>query len=205
MTQEQRNRLAKVYELVKRGATEGERAAASNALDKLMDKFNVTIEQLNSIDKNRYSFKYSNKMEMWLMIRLVHVLLHDETIIDEARKVTGSVREIKMYLKYLDWVTIESAYEYFRRHMKAEWNRTCAPIVDRCRKAKTKAKKREELQPVFFNRYVFASKLYDQKDLKNVVAMSEKESGLAVAIGKLEGGQYNKQVTNGLLIGSGKA
>ena len=33
-----KDKIAKIYELVNRGATEGERAAAKNLLDKLMKK-----------------------------------------------------------------------------------------------------------------------------------------------------------------------
>lgn len=41
MNQELKNKIAKIYELVNRGATDGERQAAKNQLDKLMKKYNL--------------------------------------------------------------------------------------------------------------------------------------------------------------------
>jgi hypothetical protein len=46
MTNEIRAKIAKVYELVNNGATEGERAAAKAAMDRFIDKYKLTPDQL---------------------------------------------------------------------------------------------------------------------------------------------------------------
>ena len=42
MTNENKDKIAKIYQLVKRGATDGEKQAAEIALNKLLKKFNLT-------------------------------------------------------------------------------------------------------------------------------------------------------------------
>ena len=48
MTNENKDKIAKIYELVKRGATEGEKQAAELALNKLLKKYNLTDEFLET-------------------------------------------------------------------------------------------------------------------------------------------------------------
>ena len=61
MTNETKDKIAKIYELVKRGATEGEKQAAEIALNKLLKKFNLTDEFLETINLREYEFKYATQ------------------------------------------------------------------------------------------------------------------------------------------------
>lgn len=204
ITDEIRERLAKVYELVNRGDTEGEKQAAKLALERILKRYNLGEEVLKGIERKEYRFKYSSDLDQWLLIRLVQFYFDNaEELLNGALRHTYGKREISISLKYADWVTLECSYEYFRRHMKQQWNKTCAPIVARCRKAKTRNEKRKALQGTFFDQYVVKSKLYrDRKELSPIdfKNMSNSERSRYEALWGLEGGDFNKQMTSGLLL-----
>lgn len=204
MNDQIKDRIAKIYELVKRGATEGEKGAAKEALDRLMSKYNLSEDELEGIDKKPYSFKYSTKLELMLFSQLTGFFL-DESLLDDAYRTSYDAKSLSrckhvvINLTYLDYVTLESSYEYFRRHMRAQWNKTCAPIIKRCRLSSTRKRKRQELQPVFFKRYIIASELVDKSDLMpiDLSNMSKAEAERLLAVRGVEGGRYNKQMTGG--------
>lgn len=201
MSPEAKDRIAKVYALVKAGATEGEKQAAEKALHRLMKKFNINPEELDSIHKSEIRLKYTSDMELWLLGRLIKCLLNDSTA-KGTRYVGSRKKEVVFMLDYLDRVTLEASYEYFRRHMKEQWKISCAIEVKRCRKAKTRNKRRAELQNLFFNSYCIASKLYQIEELVTVdtESLSQKERSDREKLKGVQGGQYRKQVNNGLLL-----
>lgn len=200
MTEELRNKLSKVYALVNQGATEGEKQAARKALDRIIDKYKINIEDLNQIHLKEYRFKYSTMLEFYLFPRLVMFFAPEAS--EGACYSTFGVREFRLKMNYLDWVTLESAYEYYRRHMKSQWQKVCAIEVKRCRKAKTRNKRRAVLQGEFLQRYIIASKLYHPKELtsRDTSSMSQKQIEDLYKMQAIEGGQYNRQMTNGLLL-----
>lgn len=200
MTPELKYKLKKVYALVKQGATEGERAAAEKALEKMLDKYNLTGVDLESLDKDWYYLTYTTDMEIWLLDRLFKTLL-GEYPADAGR--LPYRKKIGAKLTYLDWITISSAYEYFRRHMKAQWVKYCAPNLKRCRTTKSRNARRKELQEVFFSKYAIASNMYRPAELTTVELskLSKKEAADRIRLSQqVEGGKYNVQVTNGLLL-----
>src|SRR5437868_13270397 len=101
------------------------------------------------------------------------------------------MKQIKSSLVYLDWITIECAYEYFRRHMRKEWKRVVGPELRKCRKVKTRNKRRRELSEIFFSNYVIASNLYKPEELKKMEPGSEKEMRDRIKLEAVEGGKYN--------------
>lgn len=209
MTDEIKARIAKIYELVKRGASDGEKAAAGAALDRLMTKYNLSAADLESIDKKWYSFTYATDLEHHLLCRIITFFLEDsEAVFNEAYRTTFDektltrCKQIRLNLTYLDYVTVESAYEYFRRHMKAQWDATCAPVVKRCRKTKTRNKKRKELQQAFLTRYIIASKLIDPKYVTRIdpSELSMKELERLRALQGVQGGSYSTQVQSAHML-----
>lgn len=197
-----KQRLSKVYELVKRGATEGERAAAQAALDKLLGKYNLTGIDLDSLDREIYKFKYSTTLEEWLLLRILKVMIDDDVARASAVKQTYGVRQIRLHLRYLDYITVSCAYEYFRRHMKQQWNKLCAAELKKKRKAKTRNQRREELQSLFFDRYIIASKLYKEEELTEVdlSQVSDRERRDRYNLEDIEGGAFATQVQSGHLL-----
>ena len=198
MNQEIKEKLAKVYELVNRGV-DGEKEAAKAALDRIVKKYGLTDNDVANINKKAYSFKYSTNLELMLLHTLIRYFLDKEV---RAHRDTWKKREVVAQLEYVDYVTLECAYEYFRRHMKKQFNKICLPKIKRCRSSKTKNKRREQLQNLFFSSYVIASKLYKEGDLETVDAskMTEKEMRDRAALRNVEGGAYTQQMTTGLYL-----
>lgn len=196
LTDNIRKRIASIKKLVDKSTVPGEKKAAELALDRMLKRYNLTDEEVNGINKKEYSFTYVSWNEERLMIAIIEHFLEDsEQVLEEASKETWlGKRRIFLNLEYLDWVTVDSAYEYFRRHMKEQWNKTCAPLVARCRKAKTKNKKRKELQSLFLARYLYASGLLKESDLTERPVTSKAQMERARAAAGVEGGQYNTQV-----------
>lgn len=204
MTEQLRQKLAKVYELVKRGATEGEREAAKMALDKMLDKYNVDEFELAGINKTRHAFKYTSQLEIQLFSRLLATMISDSEARSTLYRDLRKGKELSLELTYLDYITMQAAYEYFRRHMKAQWVKLCAAELKRKRKPKTRNARREQLQDLFFTQYAIASKLIEEKHLMSVSwsDMSEQEKKDYMSLEDIEGGAYNRQMTSGLLLGN---
>ena len=159
MDENVKDKLAKVYALVNSGATEGERVAARKALDRILWTYNISNAELSSLDKKNYYFKYTTELEKSLLTRLMYFFdIKEQGWIrtwDSEKRVR--VKELYIALTHLEWVTVESSYEYFRRHIKKEWNRVVVPEINKCRKANTKANRRKELEPIFFEKYIISS------------------------------------------------
>lgn len=203
MEQSLKDKIAKVYELVNRGATEGERAAAKVALDKLMCRYNISEEALSTIDVKTYRFKYSTRLDCHLLIALVEYF-YDSSLLKNCyrsslKKVGDKVlacRDLTINCNYLQFVVLYSSYEYFKRHMAKQYKIHCLPEINKCRKDKTKKKRRESLSQIFFSKYLIASNLVDKTKLEKVdlSKVSNKEYSDWCKLNKVEGGSYKTQV-----------
>jgi len=200
MNEDIRKKIAAIYELVKRGS-DGEKQAAKVALDRLMKKYNLDASDIESIELRVYCFKYSSNMDMYLLHTLVDYFLEVGAMKGASRS-TRKVKEIHMKLNYGDYVTIDCAYHYFRRHMKKQWDLHCADQLKRMRSAKRIKQRRDNLQQVFFGQYVIKSKLYKDGDLLSVDfnTMTQQQVNDFKAMQVIEGGQYNKQMITGNLL-----
>lgn len=197
MNTEIKDKIAKVLELANRGI-EGEKDAAKLALDRLMKKYNLSDEDLAKIKLKRYFFKYKTNLDMMLFHQILSYFFVGKNF--RIVRYTGGTKQLATELEYLDWVTVDSAYEYFRRHAAEQFKKFCLPHIKRCRTTKTKNAKRAELQEAFFSKYVIASKIYHPEHIKNIdwSEMSNKEieasNKRASILGDVVGGQYHTQV-----------
>jgi len=202
-----KEKILKIYEIVNNGGTDGEKQAAKYLLDKILLKYNLEESVLKDLALTEYSFTYATTLEQYLLLRIVGSL----TIVDpmQARKRTllcGAnyslirVKHICIKMTYLDWVTVDSAYEYFRRHMKAQYKIACAPIVARCRTIKTKNAKRKELENPFFIKYCIVSNLVKDGELTKRKITDRKELAAQRLVDNIEGGSYNRQLLSNLLL-----
>jgi hypothetical protein len=200
ISEEIRLKLSKVYELVNNGATEGEKSAAKKALERILQKYNITEEQLADVSLKQCAFKYSSMLELYLVSRLI-AFFFPELYKQAARKTFGT-RAVVLNMNHMDWVTLESAYEYFRRHMKKEWQRLCVPELNRCRKQNTRIKRKKELENLFFGQYIIASKLHKPEEVKKINSeeLTEKEIRDRMKLNDLEGGSFNRQIHSNLLL-----
>lgn len=202
MDNQLKDKISKIYELVKRGGTEGEKAAAETALNKLLKKHNLTEEFIKTMHLKEYEFKYATNLDLWLFMQLHEFFFKGKQF--NASKSTLGRKSIFMNLEYLDWVLLSSSYEYFKRHMNAEFRKFCVPLIKKCRTTKTKNARRADLQQTFFGRYVIASKIYHQEQIGEIdlSKLSEKERRDRQRLEEIQGGSYNTQVTTGLFLES---
>jgi len=197
MNTEIKDKIAKVLELANRGI-EGEKDAAQNALNRLMKKYNLSDEDLSKIKLTKYFFKYKTNLDMMLFQQILKYFFEGRNF--RIVRHTYGTKELAIELEYLDWVTVDSAYEYFRRHAASQFKEFCLPHVKRCRTTKTKNAKREELQTAFFSKYVIASNIYHPEQIEKIdhTSMSNKERETshkrAQILGDVEGGQFHTQV-----------
>ena len=200
MNDKVKEKITKVYELVKRGIA-GERQSAEKMLKKLLEKYNISEDELNSIDEKEYYFKYASNLDEWLLIQLIEYFFKEKKYKLYRIKDSG-VKEITIQMPYLDWVTLDSAYGYFKPHLNQQWRKHGLPIVNRCRTTKTKNKRREEMQQTFFNLYIIRSGIYrpEQKNSNSLKSLTEEEIKRLTMLYGVEGGKYNQQVTTGLYL-----
>ena len=192
-----KEKLTKVYELVKRGVA-GEQQSAEKTLKKLLEKYNISEAELNSIDEKKYYFKYASNLDEWLLIQLIEYFFKEKEYKLYRVKNRG-VKEITIQMPYLDWVTLDSAYGYFKPHLNQQWRKHGLPVVNRCRTTKTKNKRREEMQETFFKLYVARSGIY-RPEQKISKSLTEEEIKRLTMLYGVEGGKYNQQVTTGLYL-----
>lgn len=197
-----REKLSKVYLLVQFGS-EGEKQAAAAALDRLMKKYDIPESELATIAEKDFRFTYSTKLDLALFLRLIYVLFPDKTF-RPVKYVGCGKKQTGLRMEYLDYVALESSYEYFRRHMKAEYKRIVAPKVSRRRTAKTRNQTKAELDQLFFDQYTIASGLYREGDVRQLSAseMSKKELRQRIGMQGIKGGKCRTQVTTGLYLKS---
>ena len=121
MDNQLKEKISKIYELVKRGSTEGEKLAAESALNKLLKKHNLTEEFIKTMHLREYEFKYATNLDLMLFMQLHEYFFKGKQF--EASKSTLNRKSVFISFEYLDWVLFSSAYEYFKRHMNSEFKK----------------------------------------------------------------------------------
>lgn len=198
MNNQIKDKIAKVLELTSRGVA-GEKAAAEKALQRLMQKYNLSDEDLSRVKLKRYWFRYHTHLDVRLFCQLVNYFFQDRNLMVYKSSING--RQLYLDLEYLDWVTLDSAYEYFKRHAAQQFREFCLPHVNRCRTLKTKNAKRQELQEAFLSKYVIASNIYRPEQLKEIDYMNmsnkERESHYrrGAILGEVQGGEFHTQIS----------
>lgn len=73
------NRIRNIKELSEdTGATEGEKANALDKLHKLLEKYNLTLDDLQDNQRQRYDFTYRRKWEKRLLIQIMAYVLESK-------------------------------------------------------------------------------------------------------------------------------
>lgn len=191
-----KEKLAKVYELVKRGE-QGEKQAAEQALQRLLKKYNLSEDEIAKIHLKKYAFKYASELDKQLLFQLFNYFFENKYC--KFYQNTNTVKEINVEMEYLDWVQIETAYEYFKRHLNAQWRKLALPLIKRCKTTKGKNKRREELQEAFFTKYIIKSGIYRPNQIEKK-KVSNKEFENLCLFSNVEGGVLKGQMTTGLYL-----
>ncbi len=191
-----KEKLSKIYALIERAGSDGERAAAQSALDRIVSKYNITPEMLRRVGLSEYVFTYKSKLEFWLLGQIIKVQFNQSNGVTFYRE---NSRSVSITLEYIDWVTISCMYEYFRRHMIAQWDIVRKELTKH-RKQSIINKRRFQLQLKFFGKYIRLSNLYLDGDLVSVTNKTRQEMRDSVLMQDIEGGEYNKQVISNKLL-----
>lgn len=191
-------KMAKILELCKWGATPGEKQAAKEALNRILSKYKIDESQLTNVLFNNYRFTFSSRLEKTLLACIIDIMISRGV----ACCVQTGVKRIMASLTYSEWVTVECAYEYFRRHMKAEYKKHVAPQLAKCRKAKTRRELKQKLEQIFISNYIIASGLVKQESIQQIdpKQLSTEEYKLRCKLADVQGGQYKQQVDNTKLL-----
>lgn len=192
--------LEKLRRLAERGATEGERAAARAGMQRIISKYNLDDDVEDYFTEKEYRFKYSTNLENRLFVRLLAIFTDKSSA--DGKLDTWGVREICIKLTREEYITIQASYEYFRAHMRGQWNKVCLPLIQKKRKAKTKTALRKELEPVFFTRYIIESNLADGLEIISREIKSAGEARRNALMRNVQGGTYRTQLSNGLFLES---
>ncbi len=185
-----KHKLDKIAALVRAGATEGEKQAAEQALNRLLKKYD--LEDYDPLAMQEYRFKYSRDIDKSLFFQICKKLIDTSP---ELYRDTYRVKEIIVKLHYEDYVVVDAAYAYFKKHMHQQYRKTMLPLINRKRKASTRAKLRRELNPYFLGCYLKLSGLVDDSDL--LTKVSSEDTSFVMNI---EGGKYHSQITTGLML-----
>lgn len=188
-------KIEKIKALIKQGVG-GESVAAREALNRLIEKHNLNPAV---VEDQEYRFKYSTVLEERLLVQLSICLFGGKI---SFMRDTWHKRELVAVMEYTDYVSLDCAYEYFRRHMKQEWNKHCLPLIRRKRTTRTKNLLREQLQEAFFSKYIIESKLYLENQLTRIdhSKLSKNEMEARMTVSGVKGGKYNKQINHGLFL-----
>ncbi len=198
MTDEIKSKIAKVYELVRRGE-QGEQQAAEKALQRLLSKYNLSEEEVAKMHLKEYVFKYATDLDKRLLCQLFEYFFKDKYN-GKLYICTWRVKEISVEMEYLDYIQMESAYGYFKRHLNAQWRKFALPLIKRYRTLKSKNKRRQELQDAFFSRYIIKSGIYHQHQVRDVDLTNRREMENLILFNNIEGGALKGQVTTGLYL-----
>lgn len=190
MNSQLQKRLDKVFALINQGATDGEKAAAKAALDRIVDNHNLH-GQVNVADSSiERSFLYKGMIEIYLMQEL---MAHFNIDVYNGKRTRS---RIYMDMNYLDFIQIDCAFSYFRVHMRDQWNKTCLPLINRKRTARSKKATRDQLVQVFIPAYCDKSGIGTwTKTSRETHKMNKAEMDAALATLMVEGGKFHNQVS----------
>lgn len=108
-------KIRAIQALIERGATDGEKEAAANALRKLMDKFGVTEEQLSEFYEGRkkYAFTVKNKIDSTILFQCFR----------KVRNIVGDIqvwksrggRKFHLELTEAEFTELERMYKHYSK------------------------------------------------------------------------------------------
>lgn len=211
MTNNTLSKLLKIQELIDRGVG-GEVDAAKNAFARLIKSHNLSEDDLNSINLTIREFKYSNSLERKLLFQIVKMVIASEVVYYKY----DNLKQLGIKLNHLDFISVETCYEYFRRHMKAQYK----IHVTEVRKSRELELKKEygadiantrefrsdirkftkDLQTLFFSKYIIESKFYEESQITHEKVKYNANALDYMSSANVEGGNYHTQVTTGLYL-----
>jgi len=133
----------KINELAKRGI-EGEREAAEIALDRLMRKHGITIEDIEGEEKTRCHFAYGSAPEKQLLMQVIASVTKIKSYFVPRN---GNTKNIVMDLTAAENIEIEFKYAIYRRLLKEEYEIFYCAFVQKNKIFHPDAEAKEHVEP----------------------------------------------------------
>jgi hypothetical protein len=108
------NKVKKVLELAKNGIA-GEREAAQATLEKMLKKYNITIEQLEQPNEYVFTIKFYGKFEKSLLIQIMASVIG-------KKELRGKIidNQIKFVANQMDYIETHNQWDFYLPLFKTE-------------------------------------------------------------------------------------
>lgn len=164
-------KLSKIQALVNQGV-EGEKENAKLMFDKMVKKYNLSESDLSTILESEREFKYSTNVEFRILCQVLRCFYSDYENLN-LYSYNDRKRNVFVKLNHLDFITIETAYEYFRRHVKEQYSSQIKPLLK---------KQRNELLNIYLDLFDVEMKkknyvtwfFYTIEEKKNIIKIKSK-------------------------------
>jgi len=144
-----KEKILKVYELVKRGV-DGEQSAAQKRLDTLLEKYNITLEDILSEEKKEYRFKKGHHHDKSILFQCLAKFTTQDTYTKYHRKGYIDVELTKV--EYLD---LSEALEFYKKLYRKEIktflsafiykHNIFGPVDENAKEEKKRKKKKDDI------------------------------------------------------------
>lgn len=191
-----KSKLVKIQALMDRGSTDGERQAATEAFNKLVEKYDLSDDDMLHFSKIEISFRYFLRQEIDMLFFILRKFSENEYI--PISKYTKT-KNLTVSMTKLDAIVCHSAYEYFRRHYRKqlkEVNEVYKLNKHTLGKSERSSAKKN-IKNRFFVQYLKASNLITDDDTKQYKTSISDVEQQAMLI-EVEGGIFNKQLNDEL-------
>lgn len=108
-------KLHKIKQLINRGATPGEKAAAKNLFDCLVDKYQISLEELEELKVKSYTWECKNKTEEELLIQIL-----SKVIKDQYMDLIQDDQNFGLELTYLQYIEVDLLFGLYKVELENE-------------------------------------------------------------------------------------
>lgn len=127
MKEEQIQRLKKLLSLAERGVG-GEAENARRILDQLLDKYNITLDDLRSNNVRERAFPYKTKDEFHLFIQILANIFGTTSEVFTKAKYNTRKKQLYVELSDLDFIDLSNMWSFYRAQFNKERKRLFADM-----------------------------------------------------------------------------
>lgn len=197
-------KLSKIQALIDQGV-EGEKSAANMALQRILEKHNITMDDYNDTVNILTVFPYRRWFEkdlVFYVLRFITGSWKNHHVFRDSNK-----KQVKVKLSKLDSIACSAAYDYFRNHFHKQYlEEIHRPYqankfaYGRTPKARQAAKKL--IQETFFAKYCLNSGLTTDDDyITNDSSTTVTSEAYEALMKKPDAGKYHTQLSTMLELG----
>lgn len=121
------DRLRKIYALAEKGC-QGEKIVAQQKLDSLLEKHDLTLDDIRSSEKNFCEYKYKTSLEKNLLFQCA-VYIHGSDQIRHGRY--KNKKSIHMELTKIKQVDLQLMYDHYRSELKKDLKMVFQAFINR--------------------------------------------------------------------------